>query len=127
MGSRSGEPVFKKDWVRVRHMLDAAREIHRFCRGIDSKGFSANRMLNLAVLKDLEIIGEAASRVSLEFREKFSGVPWQAIIDTRNRLIHGYFDVDLKVIWDTVERDVPELVKVLQQLFEKPPGKSKEP
>ncbi len=118
MGKRSEVAAFRKDWVRIRHMLDAAREIRRFSRGVDARGFNANRMLNLAVLKDIEIIGEAASRVSFEFREKFSSVPWQAIIDTRNRLIHGYFDVDLNVIWDTVQRDVPELIRGLQQLLD---------
>ena len=118
MAKRSIKRDDKKDFVRIRHMLDASREIRKFCRDVDFQGFRDNRMLNLAVLKDIEIIGEAASKVSLEFREEFANVPWQAIVDTRNRLVHGYFDVDLKVLWDTVRRDIPGLIQALQGVLQ---------
>jgi len=73
-------------------------------------------MLILAIMKELEIIGEAAAKVSAVTKEQFSGIPWQDIIGMRNRLVHGYFDVDSDRVWDTVAVDLPELLALLDNV-----------
>jgi len=67
-------------------------------------------MLTLAILKSIEIIGEAASKVTEDTRKKCSSIQWPDIVGMRNRLIHGYFDIDLDRVWDTIVEDVPQLI-----------------
>ena len=104
------------DAIRVRHMLDAAREAMSFAAGRSRDDLDRDRMLVLAVVKDIEIIGEAASRTSAATRAAHPDVPWAQIIVMRNRLIHAYFDVDLQVVWDTVTGDLPLLIAMLEPL-----------
>jgi uncharacterized protein with HEPN domain len=103
------------DQIRILHMLDAAREALSFVGEVEHDAFVRNRLVVLAVIKELEIIGEAASKVSIATRDTHAEIPWQDIVGMRNRLIHGYFDIDLERVWDTVTGDVPELVKLLEQ------------
>ena len=77
-----------------------------------------NRMLVLALVKDIEIIGEAASRISQETRNNLPQVPWAGIVAMRNRLIHAYFDVDLDILWQTVSEDLPLLLEQLNSINE---------
>ena len=70
-------------------------------------------MLQRALIKDIEIVGEAASRVSDETRAAFPDIPWAAIVATRNRLIHAYFDINLDVLWETIAVDLPALENAL--------------
>ncbi|WP_243338352.1 HepT-like ribonuclease domain-containing protein [Anaeromyxobacter soli] len=102
------------DVIRLRHMLDAAREAMSFAAGRSRGDLERDRMLVLAIVKDVEIIGEAAARVSPAMQASHPEIPWAQIIATRNRLIHAYFDVDLQVVWDTVTDDVPQLVRLLE-------------
>ncbi len=97
-------------------MLDAAREAMSFAAGRTRVDLDRDRMLVLAIVKDVEVIGEAASRTTAEARAAHPAVPWAQIIAMRNRLIHAYFDVDLQVVWDTVSVDLPELVRLLEPL-----------
>jgi uncharacterized protein with HEPN domain len=97
-------------------MLDAAREAMSFAAGRSRDDLDRDRMLVLAVVKDIEIIGEAASRTSAATRAAHPDVPWAQIIVMRNRLIHAYFDVDLQVVWDTVTGDLPLLIAMLEPL-----------
>jgi uncharacterized protein with HEPN domain len=104
------------DLVRIRHMMDAAREAKEFVRGRTRKDLDDDRMLSLALVKCIEIVGEAASRVSEETRVTHSAIPWAAAAAMRNRLVHAYFDVDLDRVWDTVADDLPGLVSVLREV-----------
>jgi uncharacterized protein with HEPN domain len=88
-------------------MRDAAAEALRFAPGRVRADLEGDRMLVLAILKDLEIIGEAASRVSSLAMKANPSIPWDDIIGMRNRLVHGYFDVNLDVVWETISNDVP--------------------
>lgn len=106
------------DRVRLRHMLDAAREAIAFTAGSSLKDFSANRMLALAVLKSIEIVGEAASRVSDETRKLLPGLPWNQMIGIRNRLVHGYFDIDYERVWTTVQDDLEPLATQLEMFLD---------
>jgi len=74
-------------------------------------------MLTLAVIRLLEIIGEAARSLSHEIKDKNPQIPWKQISGTRDRLIHGYFDVDLDIIWNIVNRDLPPLIEELEKIL----------
>jgi uncharacterized protein with HEPN domain len=99
-------------------MLEASMEAVTFVAGRSTDDLANNRMLALALVKTIEIIGEAAARISAETRGRYPTVPWQDIVGMRNRLIHAYFDVDLDRIWDTVTVDLPPLIAALQQIIE---------
>lgn len=108
----------KADLVRVKHMADAASEILEFVSGKSRSDLDENRMFNLSVVHLLEIIGEAANKVTSEFRETYDDIQWKSIIGMRNRLIHGYFDIDLDIVWKTITSDIPILSKKLKRIIE---------
>lgn len=98
-------------------MLDAARDALSFIGGHSRGDLDGDRMLVLAVVKCIEIVGEAASQVSAEGRAQHPTVPWRQAIGTRNRLIHAYYDVDLDIVWDTVTRNLPPLITQLERIL----------
>ena len=104
----------ESDVIRLRHMLDAAREALSFVARRNSEDLGRDRMLVLALVKEIEIIGEAASRISDESRKALPRIPWPKIIAMRNRLIHAYADVDLSIVWDTLTGALPELLRELE-------------
>lgn len=103
--------------MRLQHMLDAANEALSFIQGKTRPDLDKDRMLALSLVKELEIIGEAASKVSAEVRSQNSAIPWQDIGGMRNRLIHAYFDINLDVVWKTVARDLPSLKAELEKIL----------
>jgi uncharacterized protein with HEPN domain len=103
-----------RDRVRLRHMLDAATEALSFLEGRTDEDLRRDRMFMLAVLKEIEIIGEAASQISEESKRTLPLVPWPKIIAMRNRLIHAYADVELSLVWNTLTVALPELAGELQ-------------
>ena len=105
------------DRIRLQHMLDAAREALTFCAGQDPSMIRQNRVVTLALVKCIEIIGEAASKVSEEMRGNAPLIPWSGIIGMRNRLIHGYFDIDWNLVFETVTVDLPPLIKDLEAVL----------
>jgi len=110
--------MLKDDIVRLRHMLDAAVEACSFVAGKSRIELNTNRMLALSLVKDIEIIGEAANKVTEETRNKYKDIPWLDIIDMRNHLIHAYFDIDLDILWDTVADDLPPLIETLKKIIQ---------
>lgn len=105
------------DLVRVRHMLDAAREVQDFVAGHTREDLDRDRLLVRGVTKSIEIIGEAASQVSPPFRAAHPEIPWRNATTMRNRLVHGYFDIDLDIVWSTAKVDIPTLVPLLETLI----------
>jgi len=95
-------------------MLDATREALESARGKTEYDIGEDRMLVLGLVKEIEIIGEAAGKVSESTRRQLSQTPWQDVVDTRNRLIHAYFDIDVGVVWDTVTKDLRPLIAALE-------------
>ena len=98
-------------------MLDAAREIGILTEGMSRDEFKADRAVSLAVIRLLEVLGEAANGVSDPVKGTHRGIPWSQMVSTRNRLIHGYYDVDLDVVWSTVSEDVPPLIPLLEGII----------
>ena len=107
----------KNDLVRVRHILDAAREAVGFAQARCRKDLDADRMLNLSLVRLLEIIGEAARGIPREFREAHPNVAWKKMTGMRDRLIHAYFDVNLDVVWETATVDLPPLIVELEKVI----------
>lgn len=103
----------ESDVIRVRHMLNASRDALSYVAGRTRADLATDTMLVRALVKCIEIVGEAASRVTPETKDELSAVPWVDIVGMRNRLIHTYYDVDLDVVWATVEVDLPPLVAAL--------------
>ena len=106
------------DRIRLRHMLDAATEALGFVADRQKQDLASDRQLALALIKEIEIIGEAASRISAETREQNPDIPWAAIVGMRNRLIHAYAEIDVEVVWSAVENDLPRLVLMVEELLE---------
>jgi uncharacterized protein with HEPN domain len=109
--------MLKDDLIRMHHMLDAAREAMSFASQKTRSDFDGDRMLVLSIIKAIEIIGEAAVKVTQETKEKYPEIPWPQIVAMRNRLIHVYFDVDLDRVWDTITDDLPPLITVLEKII----------
>ncbi len=107
----------KPDLIRLYHMLDAAREAQAFVENRSRNDLDTDRQLTLALLKLIEIIGEAAANVTNDSREKYPRIPWPLIVGMRNRLVHAYFDIDLDRVWDTVTNDLPPLIIELEEII----------
>jgi uncharacterized protein with HEPN domain len=107
----------KADLNRLRHMLDAAKDAISFAEGHERSDIDHDRKLLLSIVKSIEIIGEAASKVSIEMQERFPSIPWPEIITMRHRLVHGYFDIDHDIVWQTVQEDLPPFVLELSRVI----------
>ncbi len=105
------------DEIRLRHMLEAAREAQSFVTGKTRNDLDADRKLTLALIKEVEIIGEAAANLSDRCREQFPEIPWADIIGMRHRLVHAYFDVNLDVVWSTATKELPHLLRMLEEVL----------
>ena len=108
----------KSDAIRLRHMLDAVEEAMGFAQGRTRQDLEHDRMLVLALMKDIEIIGEAAYQVTQETRQSLPEIPWEDIIGMRHRLVHAYFDINLDILWATVQEDLPALLAILRKVLE---------
>ncbi|MDY7011256.1 MAG: DUF86 domain-containing protein [Planctomycetota bacterium] len=106
------------DAMRLRHMLEHAREAVAMIQGRRPDDLKTDRMFQLALVRLIEIVGEAASRVSDEGQNHYPSIPWQEARGMRNRLVHGYDTVDLDVLWDTVQDDLPPLIEELQKILD---------
>ncbi len=106
----------KNDAVRLRHMLDAAEEALEFAQGAARDDLSRDRKLTLALIKEIEIIGEAAYQISDETRSQLPDIPWDDIVGMRHRLVHAYFDINLDILWKTLQEDLPLLTEKLRSI-----------
>ena len=107
----------RDDEIRLRHMLDAAREAVSFVQGQARSDLDNDRQLVLALIKDIEIVGEAATQITEPTRSRLPEMPWQRIIGMRNRLVHAYFDINLDTVWKTVVEDLPGLIRLLESVI----------
>jgi uncharacterized protein with HEPN domain/predicted nucleotidyltransferase len=107
----------KDDSIRLHHMLDAAKEAESFSQNKTRSSLDTDRKLALALVKCIEIIGEAGTKISNQSREDLPQIPWPNIIGMRNRLIHAYFDINLDILWKTVIEDLPPLISKLEEII----------
>jgi uncharacterized protein with HEPN domain len=107
----------RDDRVYIGHMIDRANKAIDFVTGLSREDFDNNEQLRLAITHLLQIIGEAARRVSLEFRDTHPEIPWKAIVDMRSKVVHDYLNVDEDIVWDTVKNDLAPLVLELEKLL----------
>ncbi|MBI1913118.1 MAG: DUF86 domain-containing protein [Deltaproteobacteria bacterium] len=113
----------REDVIRLHHMLEASRDALSFISGKARRDLDDNKMLRLSLVRCIEIIGEAASRLSPDCQSEFPAIPWKNIINMRNRLIHAYYDINIDTVWGTVTEDLPPLITELEKivtLAEKP-------
>jgi len=106
-----------EDRIRLLHMRDAAREAMEFAAPRQRADLDTDRQLLLSLVKDVEIVGEAASRIAPDTRAALPELPWAAIVGMRNRLVHAYFEIDPDVVWDTVTTDLPPLLDVIERIL----------
>jgi uncharacterized protein with HEPN domain len=106
----------RDDSVYVGHILDSIARIESYLEGVSEDHFMRTPLLQDAVIRHVQIIGEAASRLSADFRSRTSRIPWADIIGMRQKLVHDYMGVDLGAVWETATRDIKELRARLQGL-----------
>jgi len=105
--------------VFIKHILDSIKRIESFIKNVSEKSFIGNEEKQSAVIRQLEIIGEAAKNVPELFRKKHQEIPWNDIAKTRDKIIHYYFRVDLDIIWDIIKNNLPELKRDIKEILEK--------
>jgi len=108
--------MFPDDQTRIRHIIDAGNEAVHFLGNMSLEELDKDRKTLQAIIRDIEIIGEASSKLSSDFRNLNDNIPWSDIIGMRNWLAHGYFSVDTEHIWNTVKTDIPNLLNLLDQI-----------
>jgi uncharacterized protein with HEPN domain len=106
----------KNDIAYTEHILKCIKKIRKFVRGIDKNEFSKNELLQDAVIRNFEVIGEASKKISADFKKNYCNVPWKEISGMRDKLIHDYLGVDTDVIWKTIEQDLPALFKEIKKI-----------
>lgn len=102
---------------RLRDMLDYGREAVSLIQGKSRADLDTNRLLNLALVRLLEVIGEAASKVPREECDRYPQIPWSEIVSLRNRLIHGYDQIDFDIVWQILTTDLPLLITELERII----------
>ena len=103
------------DRIRLQHMLDAATKARRLARGRDRVDLeNEDDPLADALVRMISVIGEAASRVSPGTRAALTGIPWPDMVGMRNRLVHDYFDINLDILWATIQDNLPDLIQALE-------------
>lgn len=108
--------IRKDNLVYIDDILSSIKKINKFCKGIGKEDFMENELLMDGVVRNLEIIGEAASNLTASFRERYKEIEWRKMIGMRNRIIHAYDTVDFEIVWDVVRKDLPELKKKLKAI-----------
>lgn len=104
------------DAVRLKHMLDYAVEAIALSQGRSRADLDSDRLYNLAMTRLVEVIGESAGRLSETTRQRHPQLPWSEFIAVRNRLIHGYDQINLDILWDIIELDLPPLIAELRKI-----------
>ena len=108
--------MIKDDDVYLKHILEAINQIKNYIKDLDHDDFMNSRLIQDAVIRQLEIIGEATKNLSEKFRKKYTKIPWRSIAGMRDKLIHGYMGVDLEDVWKTAKEDIQDLKNEIKKL-----------
>jgi len=106
----------KDDSVFIRHIIDSIQAIEEFSRNLSKEELTSNRLKQSAIVREIEIIGEASKNISNSLKEKYKKIEWKKIAGTRDRIIHRYFNVNLDIVWDIINKDLLELKKQLEEI-----------
>jgi len=109
----------RRDDAYLPDILLAARKALKFVEGIDRNEFEDNELVQNSVMRPLEIIGEASAKISKGFRKTHSEIPWREMVGLRNRLIHEYLRIDFGAVLDTIHKDLPKPMKIIEPLVPK--------
>jgi uncharacterized protein with HEPN domain len=109
----------RSDEAYLLDILIAARKALKFVEEIDRNEFEDNEVIQNAVIRPLEIIGEASAKISKGFRRTHTDIPWREMVGIRNRLMHEYFRVDYRIVWDTIQNDLPKLIELIEPIVPK--------
>lgn len=101
----------------VEDILDAMDKAEILVEGMTYAEFEADFRTNFALVRALEIIGEATKRLPESLRAQYPGIPWRGMAGMRDRIIHGYDNVDLRIVWDVVQKDIPEIKPQIQKIL----------
>jgi len=105
--------------IALKQILSHAREAVEICHGRKRSDLDSDRLLNLALTRLVEIVGEAANRVPASIQEKYPDLPWLQMIGVRNRLIHGYDSVDFDILWIIVQHDLPSVIEKIETILKR--------
>jgi uncharacterized protein with HEPN domain len=108
----------KDDTVYLRHIIDAFLQIERYTNGVTYEEFLSSRLLQDAVIRQPEVMGEAARSLSADLQNEYPAIPWRQMISLRNRMIHAYFNVNLQIIWEIIQGDIPNLKQDMMRVLE---------
>jgi uncharacterized protein with HEPN domain len=108
----------KDDSVYLHHIIDALLQIERYTDGVTYEEFLSNSLLQDGVIRQLEVMGEAARNLSEDLRNEYPKIPWRQMISLRNRMIHAYFNVNLQIIWEIIQGDIPNLKQETKHVLE---------
>lgn len=107
----------QRDWqLYLNDMEEFARRAISYCAELSQDDFYANRLVQDAVLRNIELIGEAATRIPQDVRDAYPSIAWRQIVAMRNQLIHGYLGIELEIVWDVVQVELPSLLEQCVQL-----------
>ena len=107
----------KDDLPYLKHIVDAVSKIEDYVKNVKREKFLKDAKTQDAVVRELEVIGEATKRLSGDIRQRYPQIPWTAVAGARDRLIHAYFDVDLEEVWKTVCDDIPHLKRTVEKMI----------
>jgi len=99
-------------------ILTSIQEIEEFVEGMNFEDFVEDRKTVNAVIRSLEVMGEAVKKIPLEIREKYQEIPWKYIAGMRDKLIHEYHGVDLEIVWEVIEKEIPPLKPKFEKILE---------
>lgn len=116
----------KNPQVFLKHILESIGWIENNVKGVSKEEFLTNVPVQDAVIRRMEIIGEAIKNLSDDFKDKYPNVSWQDISDMRNKLIHGYFGVDINLVWNVIQKDIPTLKNQVREILSKQVGSKTE-
>ncbi|MCK5283374.1 MAG: DUF86 domain-containing protein [Nanoarchaeota archaeon] len=108
----------KDELVYLKHIMECIGRIESFMKGITKSKFLKDELIQSAVIRQIEVIGEAVKNLPLNFTSKYTAVPWKEIAGTRDKMVHHYFGVDLEFIFDIVKKDIPKLKKQIREIMD---------